>query len=225
MKNAEYKTFSKKNVIVFVIVFMVALMLGFLLGQLTNLDSSKNKIQTPSINLSSVAENKIDSVKVQKTDVQCFVEALIISIYPNTALRLNNCKAAHVDVLENGFKKLAAKDNGKDVLAALKNYLDSDVDLGDFEIFINMLIYQLSLENETIGGGSKNWILFPYNLLLPYASIYPEAYYYLALGYLQTYSSKNNCKIALDFYSEYRRLGGNIEIKLEDFCKNQNFVE
>lgn len=41
MKNAEYKTFSKKNVIVFVIVFMVALMLGFLLGQLTNLDSSK----------------------------------------------------------------------------------------------------------------------------------------------------------------------------------------
>ena len=74
MKNAEYKTFSKKNVIVFVIVFMVALMLGFLLGQQTNLDSSKNKIQTPSINLSSVPENKIDSVKVQKTDIQCFVD-------------------------------------------------------------------------------------------------------------------------------------------------------
>lgn len=66
MKNAEYKTFSKKNVIVFVIVFMVALMLGFLLSQQTNLDSSKNKIQTPSINLSSVAENKIDSLQVQK---------------------------------------------------------------------------------------------------------------------------------------------------------------
>lgn len=222
MKNAEYKTFSKKNVIVFVIVFMVALMLGFLLGQQTNLDSSKNKIQTPSINLSSVAENKIDSLQVQKTDVQCFVEALIISIYPNTALRLNNCKAAHVDVLENGFKKLAAKDNGKDVLNALTSYLDSDVDLGDFEIFINMLIYQLSLENETIAGGSKNWILFPYNLLLLYASIYPEAYYYSALGNLRRRRepSKDDCETALDLYSEYRRLGGNIEIKFEDICKD-----
>ena len=222
MKNAEYKTFSKKNVIVFVIVFMVALMLGFLLGQQTNLDSSKNKIQTPSINLSSVAENKIDSLQVQKTDIQCFVEALIISIYPNTALRLNNCKTAHVDVMENGFKKMVAKDNGKDVLNALTSYLDSDVDLGDFEIFINMLIYQLSLENETIAGGSKNWILFPYNLLLPYASIYPEAYYYSALGNLRRRRepSKDDCETALDLYSEYRRLGGNIEIKFEDFCKN-----
>ena len=222
MKNAEYKTFSKKNVIVFVIVFMVALMLGFLLGQQTNLDSSKNKIQTPSKNISSVAENKIDSLQVQKTDVQCFVEALIISIYPNTALRLNNCKSAHVYVMENGFKKLMAKDNGKDVLNALTSYLDSDVDLGDFEIFINMLIYQLSLENETIAGGSKNWILFPYNLLLPYASIYPEAYYYSALGNLRRRRepSKDDCETALDLYSEYRRLGGNIELKFEDFCKN-----
>lgn len=220
MKNAEYKTFSKKNVIVFVIVFMVALMLGFLWGQQICLNSSKDTIQTPSINLSSVAENKIDSLQVQKTDIQCFVEALIISIYPNTALRLNNCKAAHVDVMENGFKKFAAKDNGKDVLNALTSYLDSDVDLGDFEIFINMLIYQLSLENGTIEGDRKNWILFPQNLLIPYESTYPEAYYYLALGYLQTYSSKNNCKNALDFYSEYRRLGGNIEIKFEDFCKD-----
>ena len=221
MKNAEYKTFSKKNVIVFVIVFMVALMLGFLLGQQTNLDSSKNKIQTPSINLSSVAENKIDSLQVQKTDIQCFVEALIISIYPNTALRLNNCKTAHVDVMENGFKKFAAKDNGKDVLNALTSYLDSDVDLGDFEIFINMLIYQLSLENETIAGGSKNWILFPYNLLLPYASIYPEACYYSALGNLYGYKpSKDDCETAEHFYKEYRKAGGNIEIKLEDFCKD-----
>ncbi|WP_173473257.1 hypothetical protein [Fibrobacter succinogenes] len=167
-----------------------------------------------------MAENKIDSLQVQKTDIQCFVEALIISIYPNTALRLNNCKSAHVYVMENGFKKLMAKDNGKDVLDALTNYLDSNVNLGDFEFYINILLYQLSLENGIIGGGSKNWILFPQNLLIPYESIYPEAYYYLALGYLQTYSSKNNCKIALDFYSEYRRLGGNIEIKLEDFCKN-----
>lgn len=221
MKNAEYKMFSKKNVIVFVIVFMVALMLGFLLGQLTNLDSSKNKIQTPSINLSSVAENKIDSLQVQKTDIQCFVEALIISIYPNTALRLNNCKAAHVDVLENGFKKLAAKDNGKDVLAALKNYLDSDVDLGDFVFFINLLGYQLSLDNRTIAGCSKNWILYPYNLLNPYASLYPEAYYYSALGNLYGYKpSKNDCETALYFYDKYREAGGNIEIKLEDFCKD-----
>lgn len=220
MKNAEYKTFSKKKVIVFVIVFMVALMLGFLLGQQTNLDSSKNKIQTPSINLSSVAENKIDSLQVQKTDIQCFVEALIISIYPNTALRLNNCKSAHVDVAENGFKKLAVKDNGKDVLNALTSYLDSDVDLGDFEIFINMLIYQLSLENKTIGGDRKNWILFPQNLLIPYESTYPEAYYYLALGYLQTYSSKNTCEIALEFYEEYRKLGGNVEIEFEGACKD-----
>ena len=221
MKKAEYKSFSKKTAVAFAIVFMVALTLGFLLGQQTNLDSSKNKIQTPSINLSSVAENKIDSLQVQKTDVQCFVEALIISIYPNTALRLNNCKSAHVYVMENGFKKLMAKDNGKDVLKALTSYLDSDVDLGDFEIFINMLIYQLSLENETIAGGSKNWILFPYNLLLPYASIYPEAYYYSALGNLYGYKpSKNDCETALYFYDKYRSSGGNIEIKFEDFCKN-----
>lgn len=220
MKNAEYKTFSKKTAVAFVIVFMVALMLGFLLGQQINLDSSKNKIQTPSINLSSVAENKIDSLQVQKTDIQCFVEALIISIYPNTALRLNNCKTAHVDVMENGFKKMVAKDNDKNVLKALEDYSRSNVELGNFDFFISMLIYQLSLENKTIEGDRKNWILFPQNLLIPYESTYPEAYYYLALGYLQTYSSKNNCKIALDFYSEYRRLGGNIEIKFEDFCKD-----
>lgn len=220
MKKAEYKSFSKKTAVAFVIVFMVALMLGFILGQQINLDSSKNKIQTPSINLSSVAENKIDSLQVQKTDIQCFVEALIISIYPNTALRLNNCKTAHVDVMENGFKKMVAKDNGKDVLKAMEDYYRSNVELGDFDFFISMLIYQLSLENETIEGDRKNWILFPQNLLIPYESTYPEAYYYLALGYLQTYSSKNNCKIALDFYSEYRRLGGNIELKFEDFCKN-----
>ena len=221
MKNAEYKTFSKKNVIVFVIVFMVALMLGFLLGQQTNLDSSKNKIQTPSINLSSVAENKIDSLQVQKADIQCFVEALIISIYPNTALRLNNCKTAHVDVMEKGFKKMVAKDNGKDVLKALEDYYRSNVELGDFDFFISMLIYQLSLENGTIEGDSKNWILFPYNLLNPYASLYPEAYYYSALGNLYGYKpSKNDCETALYFYDKYREAGGNIEIKFEDFCKN-----
>lgn len=221
MKNAEYKTFSQKNVIVFVIVFMVALMLGFLLGQQTCLNSSKDTIQTPSINLSSVAENKIDSLQVQKTDVQCFVEALIVSIYPNTALRLNNCKTAHVDVMENGLKKMVAKDNGKDVLKALEDYYRSNVELGDFDFFISMLIYQLSLENGTIAGGSKNWILFPYNLLLPYASIYPEAYYYSALGNLRRRRepSKDDCETALDLYSEYRRLGGNIEIKFEDICK------
>ena len=221
MKNAEYKTFSPKNVIVFVMVFMVALMLGFLLGQQINLDSSKNKIQTPSINLSSVAENKIDSLQVQKTDIQCFVEALIISIYPNTALRLNNCKTAHVDVMENGFKKMVAKDNGKDVLKALKDYLHSDVELGDFKFFISMLIYQLSLENGTIGGDSKNWILFPYNLLNPYASLYPEAYYYSALGNLYGYKpSKDDCEKALYFYDKYREAGGNIELKFEDICKD-----
>ena len=220
MKKADCKAFSRKTVLAFAIFFMVALMLGFILGQQINLDSSKNKIQTPSINLSSVAENKIDSVKVQKTDIQCFVEALIISIYPNTALRLNNCKSAHVYVMENGFKKLAAKDNGKDVLDALTNYLDSNVNLGDFEFYINILLYQLSLENGTIAGDRKNWILFPQNLLVPYESAYPEALYYLALGYLQAYSSEDNCKIALDFYNEYRRLGGNIEIKLEDICKD-----
>ena len=165
MKKAECKSFSKKTVIAFAIVFMVALMLGFLLGQQTNLDSSKNKIQTPSINLSSVAENKIDSLQVQKTDIQCFVEALIISIYPNTALRLNNCKTAHVDVMENGFKKMVAKDNDKNVLKALEDYSRSNVELGNFDFFISMLIYQLSLENGTIAGDSKNWILFPYNLL------------------------------------------------------------
>ncbi|SOE52756.1 hypothetical protein SAMN05720781_0497 [Fibrobacter sp. UWT3] len=200
---------------------MVALMLGFLLGQQTNLDSSKNKIQTPSINLSSVAENKIDSVKVQKTDVQCFVEALIISIYPNTALRLNNCKTAHVDVMENGFKKMVAKDNDKNVLKALKDYSRSNVELGNFDFFISMLIYQLSLENGTIAGDSKNWILFPYNLLNPYASLYPEAYYYSALGNLYGYKpSKDDCEKALYFYGKYRSSGGNIEIKFEDICKD-----
>lgn len=220
MKNAEYKTFSKK-VIVFVIVFMVALMLGFLLGQQTNLDSSKNKIQTPSINLSSVAENKIDSLQVQKTDVQCFVEAMIISIYPNTALRLNNCKTAHVDVMENGFKKMVAKDNDKNVLKALEDYSRSNVELGNFDFFISMLIYQLSLENGTIAGDSKNWILFPYNLLNPYASLYPEAYYYSALGNLYGYKpSKDDCEKALYFYDKYRSSGGNIEIKFEDICKD-----
>ena len=115
---------------------------------------------------------------------------------------------------------MVAKDNGKDVLKALEDYYRSNVELGDFKFFISMLIYQLSLENKTIEGDRKNWILFPQNLLIPYESTYPEAYYYLALGYLQTYSSKNNCKIALDFYSEYRRLGGNIELKYEDFCKD-----
>ena len=221
MKKAEYKSFSKKTAVAFVIVFMVALMLGFLLGQQTNLDSSKNKIQTPSKNISSVAENKIDSLQVQKTDIQCFVEALIISIYPNTALRLNNCKSAHVYVMENGFKKLMAKDNGKDVLNALTSYLDSDVDLGDFEIFINMLIYQLSLENETIEGDRKNWILFPQNLLIPYESTYPEAYYYSALGNLYGYKpSKDDCEAAERFYKKYRKAGGNIEIKFEDICKD-----
>lgn len=199
---------------------VVTFLFGFLLGNYVSVDSSKTTLQPPSKSISSVAENKIDSLQVQKTDIQCFIEAMIISIYPNTALRLNNCKTAHVDVMENGFKKMVAKDNDKDVLNALTSYLDSDVDLGDFEIFINMLIYQLSLENKTIEGDRKNWILFPQNLLIPYESTYPEAYYYLALGYLQTYSSKNNCKIALDFYSEYRRLGGNIELKYEDFCKD-----
>ena len=195
---------------------VIMFVFGFLLGQQTNLDSSKNKIQTPSINLSSVAENKIDSVQVQKTDIQCFVEALVISIYPNTALRLNNCKSAHVDVVENGFKKLAVKDNGKDVLKALKDYSRSDVELDDFNFFINMLMYQLSLENDTIGGGSKNWILFPQNLLIPYESTYPEALYYLAQGY---YLHKD-CKIALELYEEYRKLGGNVEIEFEGACKD-----
>ncbi len=198
---------------------VVIFLLGFFLGRKTNSNSPSPSIQAPLTKPPEATINKTDSVQT-KTDIQCFVEALIISIYPNTALRLNNCKTAHVDVMENGFKKMVAKDNDKDVLNALTSYLDSDVDLGDFEIFINILIYQLSLENETIEGDRKNWILFPQNLLIPYESTYPEAYYYLALGYLQTYSSKNNCKIALDFYSEYRRLGGNIELKFEDFCKD-----
>jgi hypothetical protein len=199
---------------------VVTFLFGFLLGNYVSVDSSKTTLQPPSRSISSMVEKRVDSLQIQKTDIQCFIEAMIISIYPNTALRLNNCKTAHVDVMENGFKKMVAKDNDKDVLNALTSYLDSDVDLGDFEIFINMLIYQLSLENKTIEGDRKNWILFPQNLLIPYESTYPEAYYYLALGYLQTYSSKNNCKIALDFYSEYRRLGGNIEIKFEDICKD-----
>lgn len=221
MKKADCKAFSRKTVLAFAIVFMVALMLGFLLGQQTCLNSSKDTIQTPSINLSSVAENKIDSLQVQKTDVQCFVEALIISIYPNTALRLNNCKTAHVDVMENGFKKMVAKDNDKNVLKALKDYSRSNVELGNFDFFISMLIYQLSLENGTIAGDSKNWILFPYNLLNPYASLYPEAYYYSALGNLYGYKpSKDDCEKALYFYGKYRSSGGNIEIKFEDICKD-----
>ena len=204
----------------FALGMVVIFLLGFFLGRETSSNSPSPSIQTPLTKPPEASINKTDSVQT-KTDVQCFVEALIISIYPNTALRLNNCKAAHVDVLENGFKKLAAKDNGKDVLAALKNYLDSDVDLGDFVFFINLLKYQLSLDNGTIGGGSKNWILFPYNLLLPYASIYPEAYYYSALGNLYGYKpSKDDCETAEHFYKEYRKAGGNIEIKLEDFCKD-----
>ena len=199
---------------------MVAIfLLGFFLGRETNSNSPSPSIQAPLTKPPEATINKTYSVQT-KTDVQCFIEALIISIYPNTALRLNNCKAAHVDVLENGFKKLAAKDNGKDVLAALKNYLHSDVDLGDFVFFINLLGYQLSLDNGTIGGGSKNWILYPYNLLNPYASLYPEAYYYSALGNLYGYKpSKNDCEKALYFYDKYREAGGNIEIKFEDFCK------
>ena len=200
---------------------MVAIfLLGFFLGRETNSNSPSPSIQAPLTKQPEASINKTDSVQT-KTDVQCFVEALIISIYPNTALRLNNCKAAHVDVLENGFKKLAAKDNGKDVLNALTSYLDSDVDLGDFKFFISMLVYQLSLENETIEGDRKNWILFPQNLLIPYESTYPEAYYYSALGNLYGYKpSKDDCEKALEFYNEYRKLGGNIEIKFEDFCKN-----
>lgn len=203
----------------FALGMVVIFLLGFFLGRETSSNSPSPSIQTPLTKQPEASINKTDSVQT-KTDVQCFVEALIISIYPNTALRLNNCKAAHVDVLENGFKKLAAKDKGKDVLKALEDYSRSNVELGNFDFFISMLIYQLSLENETIEGDHKNWILFPQNLLIPYESTYPEAYYYLALGYLQTYSSKNNCKIALEFYNEYRKLGGNIEIKFEDFCKN-----
>lgn len=209
----------KKKVAVSLVIMFV---FGFLLGHQVNLDFSKKDISPLIEKKSSIEKNKIDSVQVQKTDIQCFVEALIISIYPNTALRLNNCKSAHVDVVENGFKKLAVKDNGKDVLKALKDYSRSDVELDDFIFFINMLMYQLSLENDTIGGGSKNWILFPYNLLLPYASIYLEAYYYSALGNLRRRRepSKDDCETALDLYSEYRRLGGNVEIKFEDICKD-----
>lgn len=203
----------------FALGMVVIFLLGFFLGRETSSNSPSPSIQTPLTKQPEASINKTDSVQT-KTDVQCFVEALIISIYPNTALRLNNCKAAHVDVLENGFKKLAVKDNGKDVLKALEDYSRSNVELGNFDFFISMLIYQLSLENETIEGDRKNWILFPQNLLIPYESTYPEAYYYLALGYLQTYSSKNNCKIALEFHNEYRKLGGNIEIKFEDICKD-----
>ena len=204
----------------FALGMVVIFLLGFFLGRETSSNSPSPSIQTPLTKPPEASINKTDSVQA-KTDVQCFVEALIISIYPNTVLRLNNCKAAHVDVLENGFKKLAAKDNGKDVLTALKNYLDSDVDLGDFVFFINLLKYQLSLDNRTIGGGSKNWILYPYNLLNPYASLYPEAYYYSALGNLYGYKpSKIDCETALEFYNEYRKLGGNIEIKFEDICKD-----
>lgn len=200
---------------------VVAFVLGFLWGYQVNLDSSKNTIQPILKKTSSMEKKKGDSLQVQKTDVQCFVEAMIISIYPNTALRLNNCKTAHVDVMENGFKKMVAKDNDKNVLKALKDYSRSNVELGNFDFFISMLIYQLSLENGTIAGDSKNWILFPYNLLNPYASLYPEAYYYSALGNLYGYKpSKDNCEKALYFYGKYRSSGGNIEIKFEDICKD-----
>ncbi|SOE75720.1 hypothetical protein SAMN05720781_1760 [Fibrobacter sp. UWT3] len=200
---------------------VVAFVLGFLWGYQVNLDSSKNTIQPILKKTSSMEKKKGDSLQVQKTDVQCFVEAMIISIYPNTALRLNNCKTAHVDVMENGFKKMVAKDNDKNVLKALKDYSRSNVELGNFDFFISMLIYQLSLENGTIAGDSKNWILFPYNLLNPYASLYPEAYYYSALGNLYGYKpSKDDCEKALYFYGKYRSSGGNIEIKFEDICKD-----
>ena len=200
---------------------VVAFVLGFLWGYQVNLDSSKNTIQPILKKTSSMEKKKGDSLQVQKTDVQCFVEAMIISIYPNTALRLNNCKTAHVDVMENGFKKMVAKDNDKNVLKALEDYSRSNVELGNFDFFISMLIYQLSLENGTIAGDSKNWILFPYNLLNPYASLYPEAYYYSALGNLYGYKpSKNDCEKALYFYGKYRSSGGNIEIKFEDICKD-----
>ena len=200
---------------------VVAFVLGFLWGYQVNLDSSKNTIQPILKKNIKYGEKKGDSLQVQKTDVQCFVEALIISIYPNTALRLNNCKTAHVDVMENGFKKMVAKDNDKNVLKALEDYSRSNVKLGNFDFFISMLIYQLSLENGTIAGDSKNWILFPYNLLNPYASLYPEAYYYSALGNLYGYKpSKDDCEKALYFYDKYRSSGGNIEIKFEDICKD-----
>ena len=119
---------------------VVAFVLGLLLGQQTNLKFSKDTIQSPSKNTSSMVGKKVDSLQVQKTDVQCFVETLIISIYPNTALRLNNCKTAHIDVMENGFKKMVAKDNGKGVLEALRDYYHSNVELGEFKFFISMLI-------------------------------------------------------------------------------------
>ena len=200
---------------------MVAIfLLGFFLGRETNSNSPSPSIQAPLTKPPEATINKTDSVQT-KTDIQCFVEALIITIYPNTALRLNNCKTAHVDVMENGFKKMVAKDNDKNVLKALEDYSRSNVELGNFDFFISMLIYQLSLENGTIAGDSKNWILFPYNLLNPYASLYPEAYYYSALGNLYGYKpSKNDCEKALCFYGKYREAGGNIEIKFEDICKD-----
>lgn len=200
---------------------MVAIfLLGFFLGRETSSNSPSPSIQAPLTKPPEATINKTDSVQA-KTDIQCFVEALIITIYPSTALRLNNCKTAHVDVMENGFKKMVAKDNDKNVLKALEDYSRSNVELGNFDFFISMLIYQLSLENGTIAGDSKNWILFPYNLLNPYASLYPEAYYYSALGNLYGYKpSKNDCEKALYFYDKYRSSGGNIEIKFEDICKD-----
>ena len=124
---------------------VVTFLFGFLLGNYVSVDSSKTTLQPPSRSISSMVEKRVDSLQIQKTDIQCFIEAMIISIYPNTALRLNNCKTAHVDVKENGFKKMVAKDNDKDVLNALTSYLDSDVDLGDFKFlsvcwYINCLL-------------------------------------------------------------------------------------
>ena len=48
-----------------------------------------------------------------------------------------------------------------------------------------------------------------------------KAYYYSALGNLYGYKpSKDDCEKALYFYDKYREAGGNIEIKLQDICKD-----
>ena len=60
---------------------VVAFVLGFLWGYQVNLDSSKNTIQPILKKTSSMEKKKGDSLQVQKTDVQCFVEAMIISIW------------------------------------------------------------------------------------------------------------------------------------------------
>ena len=63
---------------------MVAIfLLGFFLGRETSSNSPSPSIQTPLTMQLEASINKTDSVQT-KTDVQCFVEALIISIYPNT---------------------------------------------------------------------------------------------------------------------------------------------